>query len=178
MILLNLLPAINLSCLSGWGTFQLNPQLLVDISCGFGWGVPHFIGHVILLDGDVIMTNYLFLILNAPPPLLDCRVELLPGSVTGFFGNTWPWGGSALDQHIHISISDSAFSINVIGRRHFTMKGKILYFRLISVFIYVMLFCSVVFSVFRSGLKIFFSLFIFLFSFISYYSIIILTNFI
>ena len=135
MILLNLLPAINLSCLLGSGTFRLNPQLLVDNSCGFGWGVPHFNGHVILLDGDFMMTNYLFLIVNAPPPLLDCEVELLPGSVTSCLGNTWPGGGSALDQPIHISISDSAFSINVIGRRHVNMMVMILYFPLISVFI-------------------------------------------
>ena len=102
-LLLNLLPAINLSCLSGWGTFQLNPQLLVDNSCGFGWGVLHFNGHVILSDGDFIMLNYfslIFLILIPPP--LDCGVELLPGPVAGSLGNAWPWGGSALDQRIYI----------------------------------------------------------------------------
>ena len=101
MILLNLLPTINLQGLLGWGTFQLNPQLLVDNSCGFGWCVPHFYWHVTLSYGDFIMINHLFLILNAPLSL-DCGVELLPGPVTGFLGNAWPWGGSALDQRIYI----------------------------------------------------------------------------
>ena len=164
---MNLLPAINLSGLLGWGTFQLNPQLLVDNSCGFGWGVPHFNGHVILLDGDVIMTNYLFLILNAPPPSTWLQSRASPGFCDRFFRQHMTLGRLCSGSTHIYSISDSAFSINVIGRRHVNMMGMIRYFVLISVFIYLMLFCCCAFFlILGDDWRFFFYLFFFSFSFI------------